>query len=421
MLPAMSRHLSVAALFLVALWVSGCSETTPADDPEAYLSDLEALGYLSTVSAGNADAGVTLHDPERVAPGLIVFSSQVQKKAFLLDADGTIVHAWSSDRKVGHVELNDAGELFAIHIEHGLRKLDWQGNEIWLAKVPGIHHDFDFPDDGRIYLLKRAPIEVEHAGERYPILNDYVQLVTSDGQVLDDPLSLFDLVGDRIADQRWAAIRSHVQGRAERLEKPDGRQRRRRQTETERDIVHDTPYDVFHTNTVEVLKRDLPGVYERGDLLLSVRELDLVLIVDPQTREIRWSYGPGEISRQHHPSLLENGNVLLFDNGRRVKRSRVIEVDPKTSQIVWSYEGDPPEAFFSFFRGAAQRLPNGNTLITDSAKGRIFEVTHDGEIVWTYYTPLWPERANREREVVFQALKVWGETERRLREMASGS
>jgi len=410
----------VAALFLAALWVGGCSETTPADNPEAYLSDLKALGYLSSVSADNDDAGVTLYDPERVAPGLVVFGSRVRNKAFLLDADGTAVHTWSSNRIVGHVEVNDAGELFAIHKEHGLRKLDWQGNEVWLARAPGAHHDFDFLEDGRIYLLTRAPIEVEHAGERYPILNDYVQLVTPDGQLLDDPLSLFDLVGDRIADQRWAAIRNYVQDRAERLEKSDGRQRQRSQTETERDIVHDTPYDVFHTNAVEVLKRDIPGVCERGDLLLSVRELDLVLIVDPQTREIRWSYGPGEIQRQHHPSLLENGNVLLFDNGRRVKRSRVIEVDPKTSRIVWSYEGDPPETFFSFFRGAAQRLPNGNTLITDSAKGRILEVTHDGEVVWTYYTPLWPERANREREVVFQALKVWGDTERRLREMASG-
>ena len=68
------------------------TETTPVDDPEAYRSDLEALGYLSSVDAGDAAAGVTLHDPERVAPGLVVFSSQLQKKAFPLDADGTAVH-----------------------------------------------------------------------------------------------------------------------------------------------------------------------------------------------------------------------------------------------------------------------------------------------------------------------------------------
>jgi hypothetical protein len=192
-----------------------------------------------------------------------------------------------------------------------------------------------------------------------------------------------------------------MRGRAEKPAKSGGSERRRSRTETERDIVHDTPYDVFHANAVEVLERDLQGICKRGDLLLSVRELDLVLIVAPETREICWSYGPGEISRQHHPSVLENGNVLLFDNGRRVKRSRVIEVDPRTNRIVWSYEGDPPETFFSFFRGAAQRLPNGNTLITDSAKGRILEVTRDGETVWTYYTPLTPESTKREREVVF--------------------
>jgi hypothetical protein len=38
-------------------------------------------------------------------------------------------------------------------------------------------------------------------------------------------------------------------------------------------------------------------------------------------------------------------------------------------------------------RGGAQRLPNGNTLITESDKGRAFEVTREGEIVWDFYNP----------------------------------
>lgn len=35
--------------------------------------------------------------------------------------------------------------------------------------------------------------------------------------------------------------------------------------------------------------------------------------------------------------------------------------------------------------GGAQRLENGNTLITESDNGRAFEVTRAGEIVWDYY------------------------------------
>jgi hypothetical protein len=43
--------------------------------------------------------------------------------------------------------------------------------------------------------------------------------------------------------------------------------------------------------------------------------------------------------------------------------------------------------FYSGFISSAQRLPNGNTLITEGAKGRIFEVTREREIVWEYVSP----------------------------------
>jgi hypothetical protein len=86
--------------------------------------------------------------------------------------------------------------------------------------------------------------------------------------------------------------------------------------------------------------------------------------------------------------VLENGNILLFDNGVYRKYSRVIEIDPRSGKIVWEYKGNPPESFFYVDRGAAQRLPNGNTLIVDSAEGRVIEVTKSGEVVWEFYNPV---------------------------------
>ncbi|MGD8340022.1 MAG: thioredoxin, partial [Gammaproteobacteria bacterium] len=61
--------------------------------------------------------------------------------------------------------------------------------------------------------------------------------------------------------------------------------------------------------------------------------------------------------------------------------SRVVEIDPVTLELVWSYAGPN---FFSTNISGAQRLPNGNTLITEGAGGRLFEVTADGDIVWEY-------------------------------------
>jgi hypothetical protein len=53
-------------------------------------------------------------------------------------------------------------------------------------------------------------------------------------------------------------------------------------------------------------------------------------------------------------------------------------------------------AFFSAYMGAAQRLPNGNTHITESATGRLFDVTPQGEIVWEYVIPFFAEYAEPE-------------------------
>lgn len=54
--------------------------------------------------------------------------------------------------------------------------------------------------------------------------------------------------------------------------------------------------------------------------------------------------------------------------------------------------------FFSQYVSSAQRLPNGNTMITEGAGGRIFEVTTEDEIVWEYVNPYFvvdPSRTNR--------------------------
>ena len=88
-----------------------------------------------------------------------------------------------------------------------------------------------------------------------------------------------------------------------------------------------------------------------------------------------WAWGPTNLHRQHHPTLLANGNILVFDNGRQ--RSQVVEIDPATLEVAWRYAPG----------GSAQRLPNGNTLITESDRGYVFEVTREGETVWRFANP----------------------------------
>ena len=85
--------------------------------------------------------------------------------------------------------------------------------------------------------------------------------------------------------------------------------------------------------------------------------------------------------------MLDNGHILVFDNGVARRSSRVLEMDPVSGKVVWEYPGDRGRPFFTRSRGANQRLPNGNTLITNSDSGIAFEVTAGGDVVWKFQTP----------------------------------
>lgn len=150
-------------------------------------------------------------------------------------------------------------------------------------------------------------------------------------------------------------------------------------------------YDYYHANSITILPENILGVrnksFQEGNWLISLCFTDLILILDKDTKEIVWSYGPGILEKQHSPQMLENGNIIIFDNGVFRKSSRVIEIDPTNKKIVWEYNETDHGKFYTQTRGYAQRLPNNNTLITESEKGHIFEVTPDKEIVWEWYNP----------------------------------
>jgi arylsulfotransferase ASST len=129
-----------------------------------------------------------------------------------------------------------------------------------------------------------------------------------------------------------------------------------------------------------------------GNVLASLRSVSSVIVIERSSGKVIWRLGPDVLAQQHNATELPDGRFLIFDNGVfrdgvSVPFSRVIEVDPATKEIVWSYRDSPQEAFFTPFMGSAQRLGNGNTLVTESAYGRIFEVTRDGAVCWEYVVP----------------------------------
>ncbi|MEK6206020.1 MAG: aryl-sulfate sulfotransferase [Chloroflexota bacterium] len=126
-----------------------------------------------------------------------------------------------------------------------------------------------------------------------------------------------------------------------------------------------THLDWTHVNSAQRLAN--------GNTLISLRNFDLVAEVNHDGEIVR-TIGALIIKHQHCPWMLENGNVLITDNGN----ARVIEMDPKTQTIVWQYS----DGLLMPQQGCAYRLPSGNTLITDTGHLRVIEVTSDKRVVW---------------------------------------
>ena len=145
------------------------------------------------------------------------------------------------------------------------------------------------------------------------------------------------------------------------------------------------------------------GVHQHGNrVYLSLRTTSGIIAVNKETKDIEVSLKYPLVAQQHDPSITPDGTLICFDNGNirpaSIHHSRIVEYDLEKMETVWTYVDDMPPAFFSPYMGSVQRLWNDNTFICESAFGRLFEVTPEGETVWEYVIPdfaEYPEPLNK--------------------------
>ena len=326
--------------------------------------------------------GLIHYDPQHSYRGYtLVFNSRSGFYANLIDMEGRLCHRWETPDGIGYPKLLPSGNLLlrthppldggGAEIMGGssgaLLELDWESNVVWEYRNPLLHHDFQrLPNGNTLTLLwERIPAELtaqvqggyRSEDDHDQMFGDVVEEITSSGQVV----------------QQWQ-IWKHLDVEQDVICPLEGRR------------------EWSHCNSVNLTPN--------ADLLVSFRQINTIGIIDRRSGDFSWKWGPGEISHQHHPTWLDNGRILLFDNGshrRGPDYSRVIEVDPASNEIAWEYTGEPTLSFYSYNISSADRLPNGNTLICEGAPGRIFEVTPRKEIIWEYINPVFIRGANPAR------------------------
>lgn len=388
-----------AVFFLYILSSRKNEETSQKASPEI----LRSLPYANWVPAGKdiEKVGVTTYDPTRAFRGINIYSSRNLSKAYLIDMVGNITHTWSADSGDDegwqHVEVCENGDLLAVVKDKMVIRLDWNSQWKWTIKMR-FHHDIAVKENNDIYSIIREDDFVFHYGLEVPILNDSIVVISSDGEIRRK-IPLYQIFKEEIPPSRLADIHHWVN------DPKTQKEIAKRKKNQDFLFTNLDPANILHTNTVEVIDRDIDGLCRKGNLLVCSLKLDLIAIIDMEDEAIIWKWGPGQLERPHHPTLLENGHILLFDNGVDRRYSRIVELDPLKKEIIWEYRANPPENFFSLSRGSNQKLPNGNTLITESDRGRVFEITPSGDVVWEFYNPEIDEEKGR-RAAIYRMMRL---------------
>ena len=254
----------------------------------------------------NHPNGLIYYSPQRAYRGYTLITNVSGHDARLIDMEGRVCHTWHSGEGIGYAYLLPNGNLLlrtgpaaeevsflsrperellprgGRTVAGAILELDWDSNVVWEYRYPFLHHDFERLPNGNTLVLtwELMPDEVtrqvkgghESEGDHRGMLGDSVREVTPAGEVVYEWNSWehLDLEEDRIC---------FLEGREE----------------------------WTHQNTLNVTPE--------GDLVVSFRQTDTVGIVDRATGKFRWKWGPGNISHQHNPTMLDNGRVLIFDNG----------------------------------------------------------------------------------------------------------
>jgi Arylsulfotransferase (ASST) len=362
---------------------SGPKKEDPAEAER--LEKLRELGYLQGTSKRPKRTGVRDYDPARAFNGINFYMAGHKPAAYLADMEGNVLHEWSykfedalPDFKITekHVQhkfwrrafMQPNGDLLAIFEGLALIKLDKNSKLKWIYDAKAPHHDLYVDKDGKIFLLTRIRAKHNEYRTEHNIWEDQITTLSPDGEEIESVSVLECLENSYYSPILLSFHAKYVS-----------------------EDKHSMPSngDLLHTNSIELIDAKIAKrfpMFEEGQALVSILYPNLIAAIDLEKKTVTWAM-TGMWKRQHEAIPLDNGNILLFDNQGGERRSQVLEFNPSTQEVVWNFTGVENKLFYSYNCGTAYRLPNGNTLTTESARGNAFEVTPEKELVWRFVNP----------------------------------
>ncbi len=332
--------------------------------------------------------GVVVYECEKVYPGVTLVTGLWKDGddwnvgIHLVDLDGKILHEWRcnprdiwprsphNDRRTGSFDdktktfvhgalLLGGGEVISNLEYFGLIRLNSRSEVIW--KLPyRTHHSVYQDDEGSFWVCGQKWYETPHkefVDLRPPFIEDTILRVSPDGTI-EREISVLETI-----------YQSGYEG-----------------------LLRLHTGDVLHLNDVEVLSQRNAKAFDlfrAGDIMVSMRDINTICVIDGETERIKWSLTYPFIG-QHDPDFTEDGYITVFDNSLDIfGGSRILRIEPSTREVEVLYGHKENQHFFTSDCGKHQHLPNGNMLITEACAGRVFEVTANGDVVWSWIVSRW--------------------------------
>jgi len=401
----------------------------------------------TTTTNYNNTVGLILNT-SKAFTGYTLMSPMHSTATYLINNAGQYVRKWTSTGEPGRSSyLLENGHMIRASAmpnvgpntgggEGGrIEEYDWDGKLVWAfdyySSTYIAHHDFKVLPNGNVLILaseKKSYAEVLAAGFNPALLD---ATIATQGYMLPDYVVEVQPIKPYGGTIVWEwHIWDHMIQNFDRTKNNYG-------------VVADHP-ELINVNGVGGAKipqfwNHVNGIDYNAQLdqmMISVRGNSELFVIDHGTTAAqasshsggrynkggdilyRWGYaqqyGHGtsadrKLYQQHHthwiePGLAGAGNILIYNNGIGRGYSTVDEIVPPVdvtgnysiatsaafgpSASTWTYVATPPASFYSAEISGAQRLPNGNTLITEGIKGNLFEVTAAGETVWRYINPV---------------------------------